>query len=206
MPPPLALPLFRETVNGQRHYPRPLGGSQEPSQRAVRFRFFPFGCRAIGEGWEEGIRRCGRAAGRSLSSRTQWGDAHRSQAPAPGLRARTAAACILLQTGTFAEVLVMWLPSWLHRFAAGREHGWSKRLPPRPPRRRLARPLSVERLEERLAPAAGDLDLTFGTGGKVTTDFPTGTFDLGRALALRADGRIVMVGSTTSGGGSNNFG
>ena len=33
------------------------------------------------------------------------------------------------------------------------------------------RALSFERLEDRLTPAAGALDLTFGTGGKVTTDF-----------------------------------
>jgi uncharacterized delta-60 repeat protein/uncharacterized repeat protein (TIGR01451 family) len=41
----------------------------------------------------------------------------------------------------------------------------------------------------------GSLDLTFGNGGGVKTDFNSNT-DLGRAVALQPDGKIVVVGST----------
>ena len=41
--------------------------------------------------------------------------------------------------------------------------------------------------------AAGDLDGTFGTGGKVTTDF-AGNGDEARAVALQPDGKIVAAG------------
>jgi uncharacterized delta-60 repeat protein len=40
---------------------------------------------------------------------------------------------------------------------------------------------------------AGDLDGTFGTGGKVTTDFG-GPVDGARALAVQADGKLVAAG------------
>lgn len=40
----------------------------------------------------------------------------------------------------------------------------------------------------------GSLDQTFGTGGKVTTDF--GNVDFANALALQPDGRILVAGST----------
>src|SRR5438128_725860 len=46
--------------------------------------------------------------------------------------------------------------------------------------------------------APGDLDLSFGSGGKVLTDFG-GTFDEVRALAIQADGKIVAVGSSAPG-------
>ena len=38
----------------------------------------------------------------------------------------------------------------------------------------------------------GSLDTTFGIGGKVTTDFSSG--DVGEAVAIQSDGKIVMVG------------
>lgn len=41
--------------------------------------------------------------------------------------------------------------------------------------------------------APGDLDLTFGRGGTVTTDF-TASNDIANAAALQADGKIVAVG------------
>src|SRR5207342_3344037 len=48
-----------------------------------------------------------------------------------------------------------------------------------------------------VAPAyagAGDLDPTFGRGGRVTTDFtPHG--DIAGGVAIQADGRIVIVGT-----------
>src|SRR5262245_23449618 len=39
--------------------------------------------------------------------------------------------------------------------------------------------------------AAGDLDMSFGTGGKVTTDF--GGHDAALAVALQTDGKIVAA-------------
>lgn len=40
----------------------------------------------------------------------------------------------------------------------------------------------------------GSLDGSFGTAGKVTTDFPSTADDEGKAVALQGDGRIVVVG------------
>ena len=45
----------------------------------------------------------------------------------------------------------------------------------------------------------GSLDPTFGSGGKVTTDF-TGGFEDAIAVAIQLDGRIVVTGQTFSGG------
>jgi len=42
--------------------------------------------------------------------------------------------------------------------------------------------------------ADGSLDLSFGGDGKVTTDF-TGTYDAAYAVAVQADGRIVVAGT-----------
>ena len=52
----------------------------------------------------------------------------------------------------------------------------------------------------------GSLDLTFGMGGTVTTDF-FGVFDHANAVALQRDGRIVAAGSAFSGSlpGHNDF-
>src|SRR5881394_1730403 len=43
--------------------------------------------------------------------------------------------------------------------------------------------------------ADGDLDLTFGTGGMVTTDIDHST-DIANAVATQADGKLVVVGQT----------
>jgi uncharacterized delta-60 repeat protein len=43
--------------------------------------------------------------------------------------------------------------------------------------------------------AAGDLDPTFGTGGMVTTDINRST-DIANAVAIQADGKLVVVGQT----------
>ena len=43
----------------------------------------------------------------------------------------------------------------------------------------------------------GSLDSGFGAGGKRNTDFGSG--DIGEAVALQADGKIVVVGSTSAG-------
>src|SRR4030095_14682483 len=41
----------------------------------------------------------------------------------------------------------------------------------------------------------GDLDTTFGTDGKVLTDFDHST-DIANAVALQTDGKLVVVGTT----------
>jgi uncharacterized delta-60 repeat protein len=43
----------------------------------------------------------------------------------------------------------------------------------------------------------GTLDAGFGTGGKVTTDFSGGE-DLGQAVAVQGDGRLVAAGLTAT--------
>src|SRR4051794_34090470 len=43
--------------------------------------------------------------------------------------------------------------------------------------------------------AAGDLDPTFGTGGKLTTDLGHSA-DSANAVAVQADGKLVVVGQT----------
>jgi uncharacterized delta-60 repeat protein len=48
-----------------------------------------------------------------------------------------------------------------------------------------------------LAPPAGDLDPTFGNGGKVTTDFGSGCAnDFATAMAIQSNGKIVAAGQT----------
>jgi uncharacterized delta-60 repeat protein len=47
----------------------------------------------------------------------------------------------------------------------------------------------------RVEAADGNLDLSFGTNGKVTTDF-LNNGDFGRALAIQNDGKIIVVGET----------
>lgn len=55
----------------------------------------------------------------------------------------------------------------------------------------------VERLEDRtLLAAAGSLDPTFGIGGKVTTALDG--FDFGYALAVQADGKVLVAGKTSA--------
>jgi uncharacterized delta-60 repeat protein len=51
----------------------------------------------------------------------------------------------------------------------------------------------------------GTLDLSFGSGGKVLTDFGSGSEDLGRAVALQPDGKIVAAGMSTAGVAHFNF-
>src|SRR5262245_721285 len=84
-------------------------------------------------------------------------------------------------------------PAWLRPLVA--------RLHPRrrpAPRRPAARP-RLEVLEDRTAPAAGDLDPTFGNGGKVITDFANGSgfnSDGASAVAVQSDGKIVVAGGS----------
>jgi uncharacterized delta-60 repeat protein len=57
----------------------------------------------------------------------------------------------------------------------------------------LALLLSTSTLTPRASAAAGDLDPTFGTGGRVTTDL--GGFDTAYAVAVQPDGKLVVAGS-----------
>ena len=46
--------------------------------------------------------------------------------------------------------------------------------------------------------ADGDLDTSFGTGGKVTTEVGSGT-DEARSVAIQSDGKIVAAGFSDNG-------
>jgi uncharacterized delta-60 repeat protein len=52
--------------------------------------------------------------------------------------------------------------------------------------------------------AAGDLDPSFGNGDKVVTDF-SGNDDVGSAVAIEPDGKIVVGGTSTASGGNSDF-
>jgi uncharacterized delta-60 repeat protein len=62
---------------------------------------------------------------------------------------------------------------------------------------RLDSPLRLHPLEDRLAPAAGDLDPTFGNGGKLTAPLQ-GVADTVSEVAVQPDGKFVLAGETTS--------
>ena len=47
--------------------------------------------------------------------------------------------------------------------------------------------------------SAGALDTGFGTGGKVTTDIGTSTFDSAQSLVIQADSKIVVAGRSSAG-------
>ena len=49
--------------------------------------------------------------------------------------------------------------------------------------------------------APGDLDPSFGTGGKVLTDLGSASLDFVSAIAIQADGKIVAAGFSSSDGG-----
>ncbi|MDX1929615.1 MAG: hypothetical protein SFV81_24015 [Pirellulaceae bacterium] len=80
-----------------------------------------------------------------------------------------------------------------------------KSLSKRHSRDRVLRGLKLETLERREVFAVGGLDPTFGGGwGKAVTDFG-GSTDWSIDSAFQADGKIVVVGGTTAGGGNHNF-
>lgn len=60
---------------------------------------------------------------------------------------------------------------------------------------------TLESLEERYTPSAGDLDITFGPNhtGKVVTDISGSHSDFGHAIALQLDGKMVVAGFTSNG-------
>lgn len=59
-------------------------------------------------------------------------------------------------------------------------------------------------MPNRVEAAAGDLDPSFGSGGKVMTDFLEGS-DEAHSLAIQTDGKIVVVGFTFSNTTSGDF-
>jgi uncharacterized delta-60 repeat protein len=68
-------------------------------------------------------------------------------------------------------------------------------------RRRKAgrRPGSLEQLESRVLLSAGSLDPTFSGDGKVTADFSgADTVNYDGSMALQADGKIVVVGTSAA--------
>src|SRR5262249_16787791 len=91
------------------------------------------------------------------------------------------------------EMTTMSFPSWLRSWQSPTPHN-----PARPKRRRPGVKPWVEVLENRTLLTAGALDLSFGAGGKITTDF--GGADNGRALAIQPDGKTVVVGYVSVGG------
>ncbi len=52
--------------------------------------------------------------------------------------------------------------------------------------------------------ADGDIDTTFGTGGRVTTDFGT-NYDDAKAVAIQSDGKIVAAGRSLNSAGDYDF-
>jgi uncharacterized delta-60 repeat protein len=84
---------------------------------------------------------------------------------------------------------------------------WPKKSPAPPASGRVIKPcgavlslvlMAVAVMPNKACAAPGDLDPTFGTNGKVTTDF-SGNVDLGNAAAVQSDGKIVVVGFTRAG-------
>lgn len=63
-------------------------------------------------------------------------------------------------------------------------------------RRHQQRRLNLERLEQRAVLTAGDLDLTFGVGGMVTTNFLGNSVEAGSDVAIQADGKIIVAGAS----------
>src|SRR5438034_5239081 len=64
-----------------------------------------------------------------------------------------------------------------------------------------------ERLEDRAMLTAGDLDLSFGGDGRVTTDIGmlVESIETARSVAIQPDGKIVAVGSTQNAGTGRDF-
>src|SRR5262249_54535188 len=54
----------------------------------------------------------------------------------------------------------------------------------------------LELLEGRTLLAAGALDPTFGSGGKVLTEFPGRTASVAEAIVGQPDGKLIAVGRT----------
>jgi uncharacterized delta-60 repeat protein len=68
---------------------------------------------------------------------------------------------------------------------------------------RLAVVLAALTLVAGAGAAAGDLDSSFGLGGKVLTDFGSGSVDTANAVAVQPNGKIVAAGVSGTGGGED---
>src|SRR5687768_14457022 len=71
------------------------------------------------------------------------------------------------------------------------------------PKPRTPARLTIESLEDRIAPAAGDLEPTFGTNGISLIPFIRrgNTFNngaVGNAVAVQRDGKIIVAGAADS--------
>src|SRR3954447_26537707 len=55
-------------------------------------------------------------------------------------------------------------------------------------------PFRAEPLEDRLAPAAGDLDLSFGTVGTFAKEFPGTAGSWAGEIAIQPGGKIILAG------------
>src|SRR5437867_4465332 len=86
-------------------------------------------------------------------------------APALGLRAGSDGVFIVPQTAIQNEVMIMTVASWLLTLFSRVQS--PHRQKPQQKRLTSCRPY-LELLEDRTLLSAGDLDLTFGTGGKAT--------------------------------------
>jgi uncharacterized delta-60 repeat protein len=92
----------------------------------------------------------------------------------------------------------------LHSHAGSEPHGWAPATPRAGSRRWPERPFGLLAVAAALGcwtigqaaqAAAGDLDPAFGNAGRVMTDFDQST-DIAHAVAMQADGKIVVVGTT----------
>src|SRR6267143_785698 len=107
----------------------------------------------------------------------------------------TIAVHVTINKARGEKIMIMFCSTWQAR------HSFSKQQAVRPGRFRRGLVFLVAALllffgSWRMARAAdGDLDPTFGIGGKVVTDFTNGTDWLSR-IAVQPDGKIVAIGDT----------
>jgi uncharacterized delta-60 repeat protein len=76
----------------------------------------------------------------------------------------------------------------------------SPHAPAPPPRRAVT---LAERLEPRSLLSAGDLDPTFGIGGRVTLDIPASAHEYAQAVVVQPDGRYVVAGTVAAVAGNS---
>src|SRR5438105_3682162 len=79
-----------------------------------------------------------------------------------------------------------WIWIVLNSFSSGKRASGRSSRPGSAPR--------LEPLEDRMLLIAGQLDPTFGAGGKVLTDFSSTVMGPANALVLQPDGKIVVAG------------
>ena len=72
-------------------------------------------------------------------------------------------------------------------------------------RLRQRSPCVVETLEDRCLLTDGDLDPSFGVGGKVLTSFGISGTDIAECVAIQSDGKIVVAGHRESSSGDFDF-